>query len=63
MISQPRFTYSDHARLSRELAARLTDGDAREHLFEMADLYERLAVRSAREPARGGAEFADSEAS
>ena len=44
MISAKRSHYSDHARLNRDLAARLPDSETKSHLFEMAKLYERLAA-------------------
>ena len=36
--------YEDHAWLSRELARQLTDSETKAHLFEMAELYEKLAT-------------------
>ena len=36
--------YRDHAWLSRELARQLTDAETKAHLFEMAELYEKLAT-------------------
>jgi hypothetical protein len=43
--------YRDHARLSRELAGRLPDSETREHLFDMARLYDAIAEISERQPA------------
>ena len=44
MSRAKRSPYSDHARLNRDLAARLPDSETKSHLFEMANLYERLAA-------------------
>jgi hypothetical protein len=44
MSKAKRSPYSDHARLNRDLAARLPDSETKSHLFEMANLYERLAA-------------------
>lgn len=43
MISTQPSPYRDHARLSRELARCLTDSETKAHLFDMAQLYDRLA--------------------
>ena len=42
--------HRDHARLSRELAGRLPDSETRQHLFEMAKLYDAIAEISERQP-------------
>jgi hypothetical protein len=39
-----RSPFSDHARLNRDLAARLPESETKSHLVEMANLYERLAA-------------------
>ena len=48
MKVQEQCFYRDHARLSRELAGRLPDSETRDHLFDMAKLYDAIADLSDR---------------
>ena len=52
MKAQRPSLYRDHARLSRELAGRLPDSETRDHLFDMANLYDAIADISDRERAQ-----------
>jgi hypothetical protein len=52
MRAQRPSLYRDHARQSRELAGRLPDSETRDHLFDMADLYDAIADISDRQPAQ-----------
>ena len=52
MKAQRPSLYRDHARQSRELAGRLPDSETRDHLFEMANLYDAIADISDRQPSQ-----------